>query len=90
MIARLFDQLNQLGAAGSDEIPGIENTNPLNVLLIASEASQVHGNKLKDIHTDLNAQTLMRILTGVFTSEADYRHLLAPSRLYRQNPAGFI
>ncbi|MGB1934131.1 MAG: amidase, partial [Candidatus Puniceispirillaceae bacterium] len=62
MIARLFDQLNQLGAAGSDvEIPGIENTNPLNVLLIASEASQVHGNRLKDIHSDLNAQTLMRI-----------------------------
>ena len=78
MIARLFDQINQLGAAGSDvEIPGIENTNPLNVLLIASEATQVHGSKLKDIHSDLNAQTLMRILTGAFTSAAEYSRLLA-------------
>lgn len=78
MIARLFDQINQLGAAGSDvEIPGIENTNPLNVLLIASEATQVHGSKLKDIHSDLNAQTLMRILTGAFTGEAEYNRLLA-------------
>ncbi|MGB2509234.1 MAG: amidase family protein, partial [Candidatus Puniceispirillaceae bacterium] len=78
MIACLFDQINQLGAAGSDvEIPGIENTNPLNVLLIASEATQVHGSKLKDIHSDLNAQTLMRILTGAFTSEAEYSRLLA-------------
>ena len=78
MIAGVFDKLNQMGARGQDiEIAGIENTNPLNVLLIATEATKVHGSKLDKIHADLNAQTLMRILTGAFTSEADYARLLA-------------
>ena len=77
-IAAVFDQLNQLGAIGhAIEIKGIENTNPLNVLLIATEATHVHGGRLADIHADLNAQTLIRILTGAFTSTADYTRLLA-------------
>ena len=78
MIASVFDRLNQMGARGQDiEIAGIENTNPLNVLLIATEATKIHGGQLGKIHADLNAQTLMRILTGAFTSEADYARLLA-------------
>ena len=77
-IAAVFDRLNQLGANGQAvEIKGIENTNPLNVLLIATEATHVHGGRLSNIHPDLNAQTLMRILTGAFTRDADYTRLLA-------------
>ena len=39
-IAAVFDRLNQLGANGHTiEIKGIEHTNPLNVLLIATEAT---------------------------------------------------
>lgn len=77
-VAKCFDRCAQLGAHCSDiVIEGIEATNPLNVLLIATEAAQIHKQTVLDRPELLNEQTLMRILTGMFTSPAAYQHLQA-------------
>ena len=59
------------------EIAGIEASNPLNVLLIASEAAQIHKRVVLDSPDQLNDQTLMRVLTGIFTRDEDYQRLQA-------------
>lgn len=77
-IAASFDLCSSLGAKCRDiTIAGIENTNPLNILLIASEAANIHKDILYQAHDQLNDQTLMRILTGIFSDEAAYHHLQA-------------
>ena len=77
-VAACFERCARAGAICRDvEIAGIEATNPLNVLLIASEAAQVHEQAVLDRPEMLNDQTLMRILTGWFTSDEEYRRLLA-------------
>ncbi len=78
MISNLFDKCGQLGAKCTDiRIKGIEHTNPLNVLLIATEAARVHKQRLEHTHHLLNDQTLMRILAGIYTSPQDYERLKA-------------
>ena len=56
-------------------VPNIENSNDLNILMISSEAYQIHKEYLLEKHSLLNDQTLMRILAGVFTKKSDYEKL---------------
>lgn len=77
-VAACFERCARLGAICCDvEIDGIETTNPLNVLLIATEAARLHKQTLLDRPEMLNDQTLMRILTGAFTSNEAYQQLQA-------------
>jgi len=77
-VANCFERCAQLGAMCSDVvIKGVEATNPLNVLLIATEAAHVHKKTILDRPDMLNDQTLMRVLTGIFTSDDAYRRLQA-------------
>ena len=72
-VASCFEQCARAGAICCDiEIAGIEASNPLNVLLIASEAAQIHKRVVLDSPDQLNDQTLMRVLTGIFTRD-DYQ-----------------
>ena len=43
----------------------IEISNTLNVMLIASEAAQLHLDTVADHHRDMNDQTVMRVITGI-------------------------
>ena len=77
-VASCFEQCARAGAICCDiEIAGIEAGNPLNVLLIASEAAQIHKRVVLDSPDQLNDQTLMRVLTGIFTRDEDYQRLQA-------------
>ena len=77
-VASCFERCAQLGAICHDlVIEGIEATNPLNVLLIATEAAHVHKKTILDRPELLNDQTLMRVLTGIFTSDDNYQRLQA-------------
>ena len=77
-VASCFERCALAGAMCRDiEITGIEASNPLNVLLIATEAARLHKQTVLDRPAQLNDQTLMRILTGMFTSEQDYQRLQA-------------
>lgn len=77
-VASCFEQCARAGAICCDiEIAGIEASNPLNVLLIASEAAQIHKRVVLDSPDQLNDQTLMRVLTGIFTRDEDYQRLQA-------------
>ena len=60
-------------------IPDIEATNPLNILMISSEAADVHKDRMLNAHDVMNEQTILRILTGIYTSAED-RHRLAHIR----------
>ena len=77
-VAACFEQCARAGAYCRDiDITGIEATNPLNVLLIATEAAQIHKDVVLDRPDQLNDQTLMRILTGIFTHDEAYQRLQA-------------
>ena len=77
-VAACFEQCARAGAICRDiEIAGIEASNPLNVLLIATEAARLHKEVVLDRPEQLNDQTLMRILTGIFTTDEDYQRLQA-------------
>lgn len=77
-VAACFEQCARAGAVCCDiEIAGIEATNPLNVLLIATEAAHLHKDVVLDRPDQLNDQTLMRILTGIFTTDDAYQRLQA-------------
>jgi len=65
-------------------IPGIESTNALNFLIIATEAAHIHRDTVLNSHQQMNEQTVMRILAGMFTSDAEYRKLLAHRARYAQ------
>ena len=53
-----------------------KNANDLNMLLISSEAANAHKNLVLEKHKLFNEQTLMRILSGAFTSTQEYKKLL--------------
>ena len=75
-VATCFERCAQMGAHCRDvTIAGVEASNPLNVLLIATEAARLHEQCVLDRPEQLNDQTLMRILTGIFTTDADYQKL---------------
>ncbi len=78
IIAGVFDRCLRLGAQGRNvKIDGIEDSNPLNVLLIATEAAHVHNTMIDTAHRQLNDQTLMRVLAGMFTTDEAYARLQA-------------
>lgn len=58
-------------------VPGIESTNALNFLITATEAAYFHRDTVLSSHHLMNDQTVMRILAGMFTTESEYRKLLA-------------
>lgn len=71
-------EMEKLGGVVVDApTPGIEETNPLNVLLTAVEAARAYGEVVLEKHRLMNEQTVMRVLTGYFTSENEYRRLLS-------------
>jgi len=70
------------GQIVSTSIPGIETTNALNFLIIATEAAQIHRDTVLTSHHLMNEQTVMRILAGLFTTDAEYRKLLAHRAQY--------
>ena len=71
-----FSLAEKLGVKCIDvNVPDIENSNDLNLLMISSEAYQIHKEYLFEKHSLLNDQTLMRILAGVFTQKTDYEKL---------------
>ena len=73
---KTFSICEKLGAICSDiKIPDIETANDLNMLLISTEAARSHKKVALNKHKDFNQQTLMRILSGVFTNSEEYEKL---------------
>jgi len=71
-----FRLSEKLGAKCKEiNIPNIETANDLNMLLISTEAALEHQKVALERHRDFNQQTLMRILSGVFTSPDEYEKL---------------
>ena len=71
-----FRLSEKLGARCKEiNIPNIETANDLNMLLISTEAALAHQKVALERHRDFNQQTLMRILSGVFTSPNEYEKL---------------
>jgi len=69
LISSAFEQTEIFGARLSEiAIADIDTTNPLNVLMISSEACHVHIDRLVERHSDMNPQTVMRVLTGLNTT----------------------
>ena len=74
----VFDVFAQLGAVVRDaDLEGMSLANSLNVLLIAYEAAQVHHDHLLRQHEHMNQQTIMRVMTGLFTEDHDAEKLKA-------------
>jgi len=65
-------------------IPGIEATNALNFLIIATEAAEIHRDTVLTSHREMNEQTVMRVLAGMFTHQAEYQKLLAHRARYAE------
>lgn len=86
---QVIEEGEKLGATiVPTSIPGIETTNALNFLIIATEAAHIHRDTVLNSHQQMNEQTVMRILAGMFTSDAEYRKLLAHrARFARQTIA---
>jgi aspartyl-tRNA(Asn)/glutamyl-tRNA(Gln) amidotransferase subunit A len=73
---RVFDDLSKLGATVLDtDLQNMDTANSLNVLLIALESATQHKDKLISQHQNMNEQTVMRIMTGLFTTDDDARKL---------------
>ena len=74
----VFDDLAQLGANVKDaDLVDMDLANSLNVLLIAHEAAALHHQHLNMHHHEMNQQTVMRVMTGLFTSADDGAKLKA-------------
>ena len=74
----VFDVFAELGAVVRDaDLQGMSLANSLNVLLIAYEAAQVHHDHLLREHERMNQQTVMRVMTGLFTEDKDAEKLKA-------------
>lgn len=68
----VFDDAARLGAkVNSITIPSIKQSNVLNVLLIASEAAEIHLETVRKNHPSMNEQTVMRVVTGVYTTDEE-------------------
>ncbi len=71
-----FDLISKIGAKCVDiKIPNIDTINSLNFLLIATEAAKIHHDNILSKHNELNEQTLMRILAGIYTSSDEHQKL---------------
>lgn len=76
-VVAAFEVAEQFGMKLSEiNVAEIAHTNPLNILLISTEAADIHLEKLPDCHDVLNPQTLMRILTGLYTEQDMHEKLL--------------
>lgn len=72
----VFQDIATLGAIVKDtDLHDMDLANRLNVLLIALEAARHHQETVNSHHAIMNKQTVMRILTGAFTSDADAQKL---------------
>ena len=73
-----FADIESLGGAIVDtQIEGIEDTNPINVLLIATEAAHNYKEVVLEHHQVMNEQTVMRILMGCFTTAEEHQQILS-------------
>ena len=73
---RVFDDLAHLGAQVRDtDLEDMDIANSLNVLLIALEAAGLHEETINTHHDTMNKQTVMRVMTGLFTSADDAKKL---------------
>lgn len=69
IISSAFEQTESFGAKLSEiKISGINTINPLNILMISSEACHVHIDRIIERHSEMNPQTIMRVLTGLYSS----------------------
>lgn len=76
--AEVIDTLGKLGGHVVDvDCPDIETGSPLTAILSATESVQIHDRTIMENHQAMNPQTVMRILAGMFTSEAQYQKMLA-------------
>lgn len=72
----IFDETAKLGAeVRSITIPNMDLANSLNVLLIASEAADIHLHTVAEHHASMNEQTVMRVVTGAYTSKEEKQKL---------------
>ena len=70
LISAAFEETEAFGARLSEaQIADIDTTNPLNVLMISSEACHVHIDRLVERHNEMNPQTVMRVLTGLSSTQ---------------------
>lgn len=66
--------LQSLSCASIEDVhlAGIEQTNDLVMLITAFEAAEIHGETLPDILNRINAETALRIATGLFIDRQEY------------------
>lgn len=73
-----FDLAGKLGAERADVVmPGIETANELTMLIIAVEGAALHERAILEQHGNFNAQTLARLLPGMFVPARDYHNAIA-------------
>ena len=73
----VIGDLGRLGGTVVDiDCPGIEDGSPLTAILSATESVLVHEQTILQKHQQMNPQTVMRILAGMFSSDADYQQML--------------
>ena len=69
--------LGQLGGIITDiDCPDIEHGSPLTAILSATESVGVHEATILNHHREMNPQTVMRILAGMFTADEEYQAML--------------
>ncbi|MEG9863041.1 MAG: amidase [Parvularculales bacterium] len=74
----VINDLGRLGGSIVDiDCPGIEAGSPLTSILSATESFHEHENTILNHHRQMNPQTVMRILAGMFSTDDDYRKMLA-------------
>ena len=74
----IFADIESLGGEIIEtQIEGIEDTNPINVLLIATEAAHNYKDVVLEHHQVMNEQTVMRILMGCFTTPEEHQQILS-------------
>lgn len=72
--------ISDLSTLGGDivdiDCPKIENGSPLTSILSATESVKTHQDTVLHKHRDMNPQSVMRILAGMFSTDADYQKML--------------
>ena len=72
----VFQDFSKLGATVKDtDLLDMDIANSLNVLLIALEAARLHQETINAHHETMNKQTVMRVMTGAFSTDSDARKL---------------
>lgn len=72
----IFDEAASLGATiNAVTIKDMDVANTLSTLLIASEAAEIHLDTVMAHHQSMNPQTVMRVVTGAYTTDTEKRKL---------------